>query len=52
MQGNDTPLTEGMCFSIEPGIYVADKWGMRLEDIVVVEASGARSLNNGPRELC
>lgn len=51
MQGNDTPLREGMCFSIEPGIYVAGKWGMRLENIVVVEKDGARSLNNGPREL-
>ncbi|MDY3127598.1 MAG: Xaa-Pro peptidase family protein [Corynebacterium sp.] len=49
--GNDTPIVEGMSFSIEPGLYKEGHWGMRLEDIVVVTSSGVRSLNNAPREL-
>lgn len=49
--GNDTVLQEGMVFSIEPGVYVPGKFGVRIEDIVVLEAGGARRLNNVAREL-
>lgn len=49
--GNDLPLTEGMAFSIEPGIYVPGRWGARIEDIVVVTADGAVTVNNRPRDL-
>jgi Xaa-Pro aminopeptidase len=49
--GNDLVLNEGMAFSIEPGIYLPGRWGARIEDIVVVEANGARRLNNRPRAL-
>lgn len=45
------PVQIGHAFSIEPGIYVPDRWGMRLEDIVVIEESGARRCNNSSREL-
>ncbi|MGA0814364.1 MAG: aminopeptidase P family protein, partial [Ilumatobacteraceae bacterium] len=38
-------------FSVEPGIYVEGKWGMRLEDIVVATESGPRRMNTTPREL-
>ncbi|MCA1676875.1 MAG: aminopeptidase P family protein, partial [Actinobacteria bacterium] len=38
-------------FSIEPGIYLPGRWGARIEDIVVVDKSGARRLNHRPREL-
>ncbi|APT92535.1 peptidase M24 [Corynebacterium phocae] len=51
MAGNSLELEENMAFSIEPGIYVPGKWGMRLEDIVVTTADGIRSLNQAPREL-
>ena len=34
------PLEAGHAFSVEPGIYVAGRWGMRLEDIVVATADG------------
>ena len=40
-----------MAFSIEPGIYVEGKWGMRLEDIVVLTSDGYESLNLAPREV-
>jgi Xaa-Pro aminopeptidase len=49
--GNDLVLDEGMAFSVEPGIYLPGRWGARIEDIVVVEANGARRLNHRPREL-
>ncbi|MEH0146098.1 M24 family metallopeptidase [Corynebacterium sp. Q4381] len=49
--GNDTVLREGMAFSIEPGVYLPGKFGVRIEDIVVLEAGGARRLNNVTRSL-
>lgn len=51
MEGNDLALEEGMAFSIEPGIYLEDKWGMRLEDIVVLTNDGYESLNLAPRDV-
>jgi Xaa-Pro aminopeptidase len=49
--GNDLPLEEGMAFSVEPGIYFPGSWGARIEDIVIVTADGALSVNNQPHEL-
>ena len=43
--GNDTPLCAGHAFSVEPGIYVPGRFGMRLEDIVVVGEEGPIPLN-------
>ena len=40
VEGNERPLEAGHAFSIEPGIYVPAKWGMRLEDIVVATDDG------------
>lgn len=51
VEGNALTLEAGMTFSVEPGIYLAGEFGVRIEDIVVVEASGARRLNRCPREL-
>jgi Xaa-Pro dipeptidase len=48
--GNATPLEAGNAFSIEPGIYLPGRFGVRIEDIVVATADGARSLNDAPRE--
>ena len=45
VEGNTTPLVPGHAFSIEPGIYVPGRWGMRLEDIVVATAAGPDALN-------
>lgn len=49
--GNDQRLAEGMAFSVEPGIYIPGAWGARIEDIVIVTADGALSVNSRPHEL-
>jgi Xaa-Pro aminopeptidase len=49
--GNTQPLTEGMAFSIEPGIYLTDRHGARIEDIVVCTDTGVRRLNTTPTDL-
>ncbi|BBX61862.1 putative dipeptidase PepE [Mycobacterium saskatchewanense] len=49
--GNDLPLTAGMAFSIEPGIYFPGHWGARIEDIVIVTEDGAEAVNHRPHEL-
>ena len=41
-----------MAFSIEPGIYIAGEFGVRVEDIVVINEKGEREvLNKFPKEL-
>jgi Xaa-Pro aminopeptidase len=51
VEGNDEPLRPGMCFSIEPGIYLPGEFGVRIEDIVTVTGSGAQRLNHATRDL-
>ena len=46
-----TVLNEGMTFSIEPGIYLPGRFGIRLEEIVVVRARGAEVFSRLPREV-
>ena len=47
--GNAEPLAAGMTFSVEPGIYLRGRFGMRLEDIVAVTDDGVERLNAAPR---
>ena len=49
--GNRRPLEAGHAFSVEPGIYVAGRWGMRLEDIVVATEAGPEALNASDHRL-
>jgi Xaa-Pro aminopeptidase len=49
--GNPEPLREGFAFSVEPGIYVAGRYGARIEDIVVCGPDGPDVLNESSREL-
>jgi Xaa-Pro aminopeptidase len=51
VEGNDEPLAAGHAFSIEPGIYLAGRYGARIEDIVVCADDGPDVLNQSPREL-
>ena len=48
---NEATIEVGNAFSIEPGIYRKGQWGMRLEDIVVIEADGAMRCNHTNRDL-
>ena len=47
----DRPVEPGMCFSIEPGIYLEGKFGVRIEDLVIVTETGCEVLNRYPKDL-
>jgi Xaa-Pro aminopeptidase len=47
---SDTVLEEGMVFSIEPGIYLPGRFGIRLEDIVILREDGPEILSSLPRD--
>jgi Xaa-Pro aminopeptidase len=49
--GNETPLAPGMSFSVEPGIYLPGRFGVRLENIVLVTPDGHESLNRSSLDL-
>ncbi|MFC7840737.1 aminopeptidase P family protein [Streptomyces sp. NPDC057382] len=51
IEGEEQPLVPGMCFSVEPGIYLPGRFGVRIEDIVTVTEDGGRRLNTTTREL-
>lgn len=51
VEGEEQALRPGMCFSIEPGIYLSGHFGVRIEDIVAVTDDGGRRLNNTDRRL-
>lgn len=60
MEGHEEPymfgenkliLQPGMAFTVEPGIYLLDRGGVRIEDDVIITADGAKTLSNLPREL-
>ncbi|MFI5975257.1 aminopeptidase P family protein [Streptomyces sp. NPDC051452] len=51
IEGEEQPLVPGMCFSVEPGVYLPGRFGVRIEDIVTVTADGGRRLNNTTREM-
>lgn len=41
----------GMCFSIEPGVYLPGRFGVRIEDLVLVTEDGCVVLNQAPKEM-
>lgn len=51
MSGNDLVLEEGMAFSVEPGIYIPDQVGVRIEDCGVVTSKGFELFTRTPKEL-
>jgi Xaa-Pro aminopeptidase len=51
VNGNSELLEPGMCFSVEPGIYLPGRFGVRLEDIVTVTDDGVEPLNRANHAL-
>jgi Xaa-Pro aminopeptidase len=51
VEGNPLLLQEGMSFSVEPGIYLQGKFGIRIEDIVVITGKKADRINKSTHEL-
>ena len=49
--GNSTALEPGMAFSVEPGVYLPGRWGVRLENIVMCSETGATVLNRSSLDL-
>lgn len=47
----DVALEPGMVVTVEPGVYFAGEFGVRIEDMVVVTAEGIRNLTHSPKEL-
>ena len=48
---NETKAEPGMIFSIEPGIYLPEDTGVRIEDLVLVTEDGVEVLNSYTKEL-
>lgn len=51
VSGNDLVLEEGMCFSIEPGIYIPEKVGVRIEDCLYVTKNGCELFTKTSKDL-
>ena len=52
VEGNDQRLEPGMAFSIEPGIYLPGRFGVRIEDVAIIAADGrSEALNQVDRSL-
>jgi Xaa-Pro aminopeptidase len=51
IDGHHEPAVPGDAFSIEPGIYLEGRYGVRVEDVVACTALGSESLNGSPRDL-
>ncbi len=51
LAGDDTILQPGMCFTVEPSIFLPHHFGARVEDVVVVGTNGGEPLTSGFQEL-
>lgn len=51
VSGSDVVLEEGNVFSIEPGIYLLDEFGIRLEEIVILRKDGPEIFSGLPRDM-
>jgi Xaa-Pro aminopeptidase len=50
-QGNSEALDEGMAFSIEPGVYLPGRFGVRIEDIAICRSHGSENINLTPHSI-
>jgi len=48
---NEMPIEPGMAFSIEPGIYIPGKYGVRIEDLVIATEDGCEVINKYSKDL-
>ena len=48
---DDTPMPVGAVVSAEPGIYLPGRFGVRIEDVVIMEEGGCRVITRAPKEL-
>lgn len=51
IEGEEQPMLPGMCFSVEPGVYLAGDFGVRIEDIVTVTEDAGLRLNTSDHHL-
>ncbi|MBA2264050.1 MAG: aminopeptidase P family protein [Chloroflexi bacterium] len=51
VSSNPEPLVAGNAFSVEPGIYIRNTWGARIEDIVICTDTGGERLNTTSTEI-
>ena len=51
VRGNKTSLEEGMVITVEPGLYIPEKFGIRIEDDVLITNNQPRVLTSFPKEL-
>ncbi|MBI4542208.1 MAG: M24 family metallopeptidase [Gemmatimonadetes bacterium] len=51
VEGNRLALEPGMVVTVEPGIYLPDQWGVRIEDDCVVTADGLEVMSRRPATL-
>nr|WP_137285832.1 M24 family metallopeptidase [Halorussus salinisoli] len=49
VEGNDRELEPGMVFSVEPGVYLKEEFGVRIEDLIVVAEDVCEQLNDPER---
>ena len=47
----ETPLVRGNIVTVEPGIYLAGKYGCRIEDMVAITENGIQNFTKSPKEL-
>lgn len=48
---SEYPLPENAVITVEPGVYIPEKCGVRIEDLVLVTADGYENLTRSPKEL-
>ena len=51
MRGNNTPMLQGMVFTVEPGLYKSGEIGVRIEDDIYIGPEGADCLTSFSRDV-